>query len=265
MSRFTGRAVVHRRLWLLGMLAGVWWGGPAAAQSATYTIDVARSLVWWQLDPHYGHLWATTCPKDPSWQPGEGHSAGYYINYKSRPKIRTTKESETRVPLFPRDTVRANCRRAVSGSFATADVRRFQSMKGRVTVVPDSITNGSDSRDKFADKYVYGAAKYPTITFTMDSVTAVHISGDTVNAVAVGTFVLRDVEKPTRVQVQGIREGSTMRVRGMFAMPARELRDGYGVSPIALGVGVGLKLWDTLFMGFDLILNEQKASAADGS
>jgi hypothetical protein len=248
---------VYGRSLVLVVAAGALSSVPGLAQNVSYSIDASRSLVWWQLDPHYGHLWATSCPRDPSWQPGEGHSAGYYINYKSRPKIRTTKESENRVPLFPRDTVRANCRPAISGSFRATDVRRFANLKGVITVAPDSITNGSDSRDKFADRYVYGSAKYPTIKFTIDSVTSVNIVGDTINAVAVGTFVLRDIEKLTRVQVQGIRDGNRMRVRGMFAMPARELRDKYGISPIALGVGVGLKLWDTLFMGFDLILNEQ--------
>lgn len=258
--KFFSTVASHCR-WLLAVVAMLVWAQPAAAQRTTFNIDVSRSLAWWQLDPHYGHLWATTCPKDKSWQPGEGHSAGYYINYKTRPKISTTKESETRIPLFPRDTVRANCRQAVSGSFTTADVKRFSEMKGVVTVKVDSLTNGSDSRDVFADKYVYGSAKYPTIRFTVDSVTSVIVKGDTTTAVVVGTFALRDVEKPTRIQVQGVREGGDLRVRGMFAMPASELRDRYGVSKIALGVGVGLKLWDTLFMGFDLILKPAAATA----
>jgi hypothetical protein len=247
-------------LLLVVLTAG--WATPVAGQPTSYRIDPVRSLVWWQLDPHFGHLWSTTCPKDPSWQPGEGHSAGYYINYKTRPKIRTLKESESRVPLFPRDTVRANCRRAVTGSFTTADAQRFTQMKGTIAVNPDSITNGSDSRDKFADKYVYSSAKYPTINFRLDSVTAVTFSADTVNAIAIGIFELRDVEKPIRVQLRGVREPSGLRVRGMFAMPAKELQERYSVSKVALGLGVGLKLWDTLFMGFDLILTEGSASAS---
>jgi hypothetical protein len=56
-----------------------------------------------------------------------------------------------------------------------------------------------------------------------------------------------------------------MRVRGMFAMPAAELRDRFGVSQFAMGAGVGLKLWDTMFMGFDLILVPVEGSAAAGS
>ena len=225
---------------------------PAAAQSTSFAVDASRSMVWWQLDPHYGHLWATTCPHDRSWQPGEGHSPGYYINYKTRPKIRTLKENETRIPLFPRDTVRANCRRAVKGSVTMSG--RFAGMNGKISVLVDSITNGADQRDKFANKYVYSSAKYPEVTFTIDSVTSVVMAGDSITGVAVGTFELRGVQKPTRVQVRGNQTPEGLRVRGMFAMPAKELQDRFDVSKVALGLGVGMKLWDTLFMGFDLIL-----------
>lgn len=250
------RGASRLRPWLLGLFAALLWQQPAAAQSTRYTVDNSRSLVWWQIDPHFGHLWATTCPHDKSWQPGEGHSAGYYINYKTRPKIRTTHESETRLPLFPRDTVRANCRRAVSGTITTTDARRYANLKGTITVRVDSITNGSDQRDKFADKYVYGSNKYPTIKFTIDSLANVAMSGDTITAIAVGTFEMREVERATRVQVWGVRTPDGLRVRGMFAMPASELQNRYGVSKVALGLGVGLKLWETLYMGFDLILRE---------
>ena len=191
MSRFIQRALLHPRLLVLGALAAAISPVPALGQSASYSIDGTRSLVWWQIDPHFGHLWATTCPKDASWQPGEGHSGRYSINYKSRPKYRLTKESEIRVPLFPRDTVRANCGRAVSGTFATTDVRRFAGFKGAVKVLSDSIINGSDVRDNFAYKYIYSTAKYPTINFVIDSVTSVAFSGDTVNAIAVGILGAR--------------------------------------------------------------------------
>jgi hypothetical protein len=213
--------------------------------------------VWWQLDPHFGHLWATTCPNDPSWQPGEGHSGRFGVNFKKRPKVKLTNVSAGTFPLFPRDTVYANCRVAVRGAFGTANKANFSDMKGSVLVVMDSITNGSDSRDLFAKKYIYSTAKFPTVKFTVDSLTALRITGDTVNAVAVGTFELRGVAKHTRVQVQGVNEPSGLRVRGLFAMPAKELQERYSISRAVLSMGVGAKLWDTLFMGFDLILTPQ--------
>lgn len=130
-------------------------------------------------------------------------------------------------------------------------------MLGSVTAQMDSIVNGSDIRDAFAKKYIYSSAKYPTVKFTVDSLTAVNMSGDTVNAIAVGTFEFRGVQKPTRVQVHGTTEASGLRVRGLWAMPAKELQQRYDVSRVVLTMGVGSKLWDTLFMGFDLILVQQ--------
>jgi hypothetical protein len=226
-----------------------------------FVLDRARSLVWWQVDPHFGHLWASSCPKDPSWQPGEGHSAGYYMNYAARPKISTNKASESKIPLFPRRTVRPNCRQAVSGSFTAADPTTWKNFKGRISVTPDSIETGANHRDAFAQKYVYSTAKHPTMDFAIDSLTSVVVTGDTVHAVAVGAFQLRGVKKQSRVQVTGVKEPAGLRVRGMFAMPASELRDHFGVSQWAMGAGIGLKLWDTLFMGFDLILVPANESA----
>jgi hypothetical protein len=252
---------------LLATLAVALCAQPGAAQikaaSSSLVLDTQRSLVWWQIDPHFGHLWASSCPKDPSWQPGEGHSAGYYLNYAARPKISTSKQAEVKIPLFPRRTVRPNCRNAVSGSFSVANLDSWGTLTGKITVIPDSIETGANHRDVFAKKYVYYSAVHPTIEFDIDSLSAVTVSGDTVNAVAVGTFHFRGVNKPTRVQVRGISEPSGLRVRGMFAMPASELRDRYGVSSYAMGAGVGLKLWDTLFMGFDVIL--VPAGASPGS
>jgi hypothetical protein len=239
---------------VLGLLAGILMVSAVPAQGqVAYKLDEDRSLVWWQIDPHFGHLWATTCPADPSWQPGEGHSAGFYINYATRPKIRTTHESESRVPLFPRKTVRPNCRHAVKGQF-NGDPATFSNFKGYVLANADSLENGAESRNAFAKKYVYSTASYPNIRFSVDSLTSVTIKGDTVNAIAVGTFELRGVSKATRVQLNGLRKDNTIRVRGHFAMPASELHERFGVSSTALGAGVGLKLWDTLFMGVDLIL-----------
>lgn len=248
---------MKRSILFFAVLAAVVPVKQAAAQQTNYVIDHYRSSVWWQLDPHFGHLWATSCPNDPSWQPGEGHSSGYVVTKKGNQKIKYTNESAGVFPLFPRDTVRANCRGTVSGTFSASDAKRFAGMKGNVIVVMDSITNGSDSRDLFARKYIYSSAKYPTTQFTVDSLSDVRISNDTVTAVAVGTFLLRGIAKPTRVQVQGVRDPSGLRVRGLWAMPAKELVQRYQVSKTALSMGVGAKLWDTLFMGFDLILVER--------
>lgn len=263
MNRQGSPSSVRRGFWVLGALAAMFSAKPLLAQGpVAYELDQDRSLVWWQIDPHYGHLWASSCPADPSWQPGEGHSAGYYINYATRPKIRTTNESEARVPLFPRKTVRPNCRHATKGGFTAADGSTYAGFKGYVIINPDSIETGADHRNEFSRKYVFGTSNYPTIQFSIDSLSNVTMSGDTVNAIAVGTFQLRGAQKQTRVQVTGIRQGNTLRVRGAFAMPATELHARYGVSQTAMGAGVGLKLWNTLFMGFDLIVVPQASGGS---
>ena len=248
-------AVVHPRSWLFGLVASILWLQPVSAQtSTTYTVDQDRSLAWWQIDPHYGHLWASTCPDDPSWQPGEGHSPGYYINYATRPKIKTTKVAEKKIPLFPRRTVRPNCRHAVSGSVTTTDASALANVKGMIVMLSDSLETGADHRNAFSRKYVFNGAAYPAVKFTIDSISGVTAAGDTTSAVAIGIFELRGVRHPTRVQITSVKTPQGLRVRGMFAMPAAELEHTYGVSKVAMGGGVGLSLWDTLFMGFDLIM-----------
>jgi hypothetical protein len=248
---------MNRRLLLFCLLAVAIPFQRASAQQTNYVLDTKRSLVWWQLDPHFGHLWATSCPNDPSWQPGEGHSGRFKIDYKKRPEVKLVNSSAGVFPLFPRDTVRANCRTAVTGSFTTQDATRFSQMKGAVVVQVDSITNGSDARDLMARKMIFSSAKHPEMRFTIDSLTSIQMSGDTINAVAVGIFELRGIQKPTRVAVQGVQEPSGLRVRGLWAMPAKELQQKFDVSKAVLSMGVGAKLWDTLFMGFDLILTKR--------
>jgi hypothetical protein len=243
-----------RRSWLMLAMVVLVWPNSLKAQTAAYTLDLDRSSAWWQIDPHFGHLWASTCPLDPSWQPGEGHSAGYYINYATRPKIATTHENEKKIPLFPRKTVRPNCRHAVKGAFTVTDTVGYKGTKGYVILLADSLETGADHRNAFAHKYVYDAVVFPEIRFTVDSLSAVQVSGDTINAVAVGTFEFRGVTKATRVQIVGNRDKSGLRIRGTFAMPAADMERNYGVSKYAMGAGVGLKLWDTLFMGIDVIL-----------
>ena len=58
-----------------------------AQKQTRFAIDAKTSLAWWQIDPNYGHLWATTCPDERSWQPGEARSEGVgSIDVKTRKK-----------------------------------------------------------------------------------------------------------------------------------------------------------------------------------
>lgn len=225
------------------------------AQSTRWTIDTRASLAWWQVDPHYEHLWATTCPADSSWQAGEGRDPGLYVNYKTRPKTVAAGRSDPRVPLFPRTIVKDNCRRAVRGEVMAADVRAWRGIRGVVRVLADSLFTGFGLRDKFGRNVVLETDEYPEIVFTIDSLTDVQ-PGDTIRAVAVGTLELHGVQQATRAPITAWRERGGLRVKGQFSIPALALTQHFKMSIVALGMGVGMRRWKTVHMGVDVLLRE---------
>ena len=247
--------------------AGVAVGVPARGQEAVrWEIDQARSAIWWQLNPHFGHLWATTCPNDETWAAGEGRSAQYRGKSSLDRKVRQTnvRDALDYIPLFPRDTARANCRRAVYGQITIADTSSYRGAMGMVRVRPDSLTLGSDMRDIFAQKYIYKSAAYPAISMLIDSITSVE-RGDTLRGLVFGKFQLRDVVKPIRVQFLAWDEPGGRRVKGQWYMTASTLMDDYHISRVYLAMGVASKLWDELHMGFDLVLRRSAANPSDGT
>lgn len=226
---------------------------PLQAQSPRMRVEAKTSLAWWQMDPHYEHLWATTCPGDPSWQPGEGRDPGLFTDYTTRPKTIAAGRSDSRVPLFPRYRVRPVCRQAVSGDVSIADVARLRGVRGVVTVVADSLTTGLSMRDAYERRAVFETARYPEITIAIDSLVNVQ-AGDTIHAVAVGQLTVHGIAAPMRAPVIATKDGEGLRVRAQFSIPANALIDVYGMSKVALSMGVIMKRWQTLYMGVDLIL-----------
>lgn len=225
----------------------------AQGGGAKWVVDHKTSLAWWQVDPHYEHLWATTCPADSSWQAGEGRDAGVYVNYSTRPKTSAAGLSDPRIPLFPREIVHANCRTAVRGEVTAGDTVRWRGVRGSVTVIADSLFTGLGFRDAFGRRAVLETGRYPTITFTIDSLADVQ-PGDTLRAVALGTFELRGVRRATRAPLVAWREPTGLRVRAQFSMPALALTDEFKMSKMALGMGVVMRRWNTVHMGVDIIL-----------
>lgn len=224
-----------------------------SSQSAQWTVDQKTSLAWWQVDPHYEHLWATTCPADSSWQAGEGRDAGLYTNYATRPQTIAAGISDTRIPLFPRNVVKANCQQAIRGEITTPDTRGWRGVRGVVTVIADSLFTGLGYRDRFGRKYVLHTARYPEITFTIDSLTEIQ-PGDTLRAIAVGTFELHGVKQSTRAPLRAWREPAGFRVQSQFSVPALALTQEFKMSKVALGMGVVMRRWKTVYMGVDLLL-----------
>src|SRR5690606_3438704 len=228
----------------------------AAAQEVVWVVDARSSLAWWQIDPHYNHLWATTCPDDPSWQAGEGRSPGYYAEYLRRVDAADAGISDPRVPLYPRRAVRPLCREAVSGAVAVSDSTDLRTARGEITVLADSLVTGLDMRDAFARKAVFQSRTYPHIRFQIDSLTAVQ-PGETTEAIAVGTFELHGVRTPMTAEVALTRVPEGVRVQARFSVPARELTRTYDMSAAALGMGVVMGRWETVHMGVDLVLRRE--------
>jgi len=230
----------------------------ASAQAQTrWTIEPKASLAWWQINPHMNHLWATTCPEEPSWRPGEGRSGGWVIDRAFRPPKQgyAAVSDTTNVPLYPRPRVRAVCAEAVSGQVLLTDAATWRGVRGQVVVKADALVGGEDRRDEYARKAILETTRYPDIKFTIDSVINVTRRGDTILGTAVGVFTLRDVAKPMTASVRGIPlADGAMRVISKFSIKADDLVPEYGMSKFALGLGVGVRIWIDLFMGVDLVV-----------
>lgn len=238
--------------WVLGLLVAL----PAvtAAQEVRLAVDPASSLAWWQINPNYGHLWATTCPDDPSWQAGDARSFGH-VDKKSRKQTIASGRDDLRIPLYPRADVKPVCRHAVSGAVLTVDTANWSGLRGEIAVVPDSLTTGMPMRDNFAAKAVFESGKHRHIKFRIEKLEDV-VAGDTITATAVGFLILHGVEKPMRAPVKAWREADGLRVQTEFEFPANDLVTEYKMSKLSLGMGVTLGRWKTVHMGVDVILRK---------
>lgn len=247
-------SVVAKRYGAL-VAVGAFVAGAAQAQqpAAIYNIEPKSSLAWWQVNPNLNHLWATTCPADPSWLPGEGRSPGPGISERN---MTPSQEDTIHIPLFVREHPRPVCAEAVQGSLTTADTVHWNGVRARVVVDARLLVTGEKERDVFARNAVLEADKYPQITFAIDSLTRVIRSakGDTVRATAVGTLGLHGTTTPLSVPIVATREPDGWRVRGRWFMTSDELWSKYQLSKQAMALGVGMGIWKQLWMGVDLVL-----------
>lgn len=229
-------------------------GASAAAQTGTsWSVDPQRSLAWWQVDPHFEHLWATTCPADPSWQPGEGRDPGQYTDYATRPTLILATGKDARIPLFPRYRVRPLCRQALRGGITIPASGRWQDASGTVTLIADSLFTGLEMRDLYARRAVLETGRFPEITFAVDSLVDVQM-GDTIRATAVGRFTVHGVTRPARAPLLASRDGDGLRVRAQFSFPGLDLVNEFRMSKWALGMGVVMRRWETIHLGVDLVV-----------
>jgi hypothetical protein len=237
----------------LGLLTAVL---PDARAQVHFTADRKASLAWWQINPHMNHLWATTCPTEPSWRPGEGRSGGWAIQQIYRPPKQgeAAVSDTTQVPLYPRRRVRFVCGEAVDVRLTIADTVKWVGVRGEVTVKGDALVGGLDIRDEYTRQKLLQTHQFPEIKFAIDSVVGVTQRRDTLRAIAVGVFTLRGVSQPVRAALRFWRELNGIRVLGRIKIPAHDLVPVYGMSYTNLGLGVGTYVWKDLFVGVDVLL-----------
>jgi polyisoprenoid-binding protein YceI len=231
--------------------------GVNAHAQARWTVDPRTSLAWWQMNPHMSHLWGTTCPGEPSWRPGEERSAAWFMKRWSGGP--SSASDTVHVPLYPRYEARDVCAEAVRGEVVAPDTVTWRGLRGEVTVKADLLTSGQSQRDAYTRETVLEIQKYPEIRFAIDSLVSVTRQADTLSGSAVGEFSLHGVTKPMVAAVRVWHEGGGLRVVGKFRIPARSMVQEYGLSSRALGLGVGVRIWQELFMGVDLLLRSVEA------
>jgi polyisoprenoid-binding protein YceI len=141
----------------------------------------------------------------------------------------------------------------VTGQLVAQDSVTWAGARATVTVMLDSLVTGYRIRDAYARRAVLETRQYPVFELEVDSLAGV-VGTDTIQALVAGTLKLRGVTTPVRFPVVAWREAGGLRVKGQLSFPAHELVDTYRMSSWALGLGVGLKRWRTVYLGADLLL-----------
>jgi len=232
-----------------------------ASAQIHWTVDPKASLAWWQMSPNLNHLWATTCPEDPSWRAGEGRSGGWTLSGGATSKGYAAIPDTVNVPLYPRWEARSICTEAVRGEVRVADTGSWRGVRGQIVVRAEALVTGAATRDAFTRQAILQTHRWSDIGFTLDSLTGVTRQADTLRGTAVGVFTLRDVAKPMTADVRAWPEGGGLRVLAKFRVLASALVPEYGLPKFALGLGVGLNIFQDLFMGADLLLRNDGAAA----
>lgn len=244
------------------LLAGLAAVGTEAVAQTRFAVDRRESLAWWQVSPHLNHLWATTCPQEPTWRPGEGRSGGWVVEGAPKNKSKTGWQNvgdTINAPLYPRTTATPICTEAVDGMVVVADTVSWRVLSGSIAVKGNTLITGEDRRDTYAKRAILQTDRYPEIGFKIDSVIDLKkdANTDTIRATAVGQFSLHGVTKPMNAQVRAFYEDGGVRVLGRFMVEVKQLVPVYGLSQFALGLGVGTRIWEHLIMGVDLVLRPQ--------
>lgn len=226
----------------------------AGAQQATHWRAHPRtSLAWYQVNPHSQVLWATTCPDDPFWRPGEGRGGNWNLRGLPPPKKGMALTLDTIIPLYRRRAARPFCTDAVIADITVDDTLTWRGVRGTVSVRLDSLTSGLDLRDQTARRVVFNTTVYREIRFDIDSLGNIQ-PGDTLRAGIHGTFKFRDVERPSVGTIEAWREPAGLRVLAKLEMVPVDLVDVYGVSIHDIRLGLTSGVWHRIHFGVDAVL-----------
>jgi hypothetical protein len=245
------------------LLGRLMLAGPAVAQK--WSVDPKISLAWWQVSPHLGHLWATSCPGDSSWRPGEGRSSGWNIskNLKMPGSGDAGVDDTVHVPLYPRHVVYPVCGDAVRGEISVPDTVHWRQVSGTIAIKGATLVTGQNMRDAMT-RQILQTEQFPEVLFKIDSLTNMRKVADTLVGTAVGTLVVRANPYPHTAQVKAFRDGGGMRVLGKIRMKARQLQ---AMTPKLehMGLGVNTNIWHDFFVGVDVVLKPSTGASSSSS
>ena len=81
---------------------------------------------------------------------------------------------------------------------------------------------------------------------------------DTIRATAVGVFHFHGVSTPMQVPVRAWPEAGGLRALAKAQVPAFRLVEDFGLSRIALDLGVKAGVWRDFYMGIDVVLRPEE-------
>jgi len=243
--------VNRRSAWWCAALAWMWLPPPAITQRvpARWTADASVSRAWYLIRPHYGHLYGSTCRADYEEGAAElGGKVEYGIHSGGDP----------RHGLRPPGTGHA-CSPAIQAELTAMDTARWTDLRATIVVRLDYIVGPSKRRDDHMKDQIIKTHLHPVARFTLDSLTSLQ-AGDTVRAIAVGTFELYGTARPVSTPVVAWFDSTgDLFVNAEFTVPPRVLVTEYGVS--RMWIGLGWYMWKALTIGVDLRLRRTPASS----
>jgi polyisoprenoid-binding protein YceI len=227
-----------------------------AAQSAlkTWRIDTTRSRAWYLIEPHYGHLYGSTCRFD--YDEGARHLKGSV----AAPGLHSG--GDPRKGLHPAGTGHP-CARAIVGEITAADPQSWAGLRGMIIVTLDSLTGPSGMRDHHLKTQILHTEKQPFAKFVLDSLITLTPGADTTRAVVAGTMELNGMTKsvlaPVRLWWQ---QDGSLRVDAQVGMHPRGLVTDYKFS--RTWIGLGWYMWNSMSFGVDLLLRAEPAPSKAG-